>query len=59
LPKAASVKVGPRFYTYDGKKKSINNEVGAYVKSFVERDLKSWKKRKFKIVSFQGKIDMM
>jgi hypothetical protein len=25
---------------YDGKKKSINNEVKAYVKGFVERDLK-------------------
>lgn len=33
-------KSGQGFYTYDRKKKTINSDVKAYVKGFVERDLK-------------------
>jgi enoyl-CoA hydratase/long-chain 3-hydroxyacyl-CoA dehydrogenase len=33
-------KSGQGFYTYEGKKKTINSEVKAYVKGFVERYLK-------------------
>jgi enoyl-CoA hydratase/long-chain 3-hydroxyacyl-CoA dehydrogenase len=32
-------KSGQGFYTYSGKKKTINNEIKSYVKGFVERDL--------------------
>jgi len=32
-------KSGQGFYTYDGKKKTINGEVQAYVKEFAQRDL--------------------
>ena len=32
-------KSGQGFYTYNGKKKTINNEVKAYVKEFAQRDL--------------------
>jgi enoyl-CoA hydratase/long-chain 3-hydroxyacyl-CoA dehydrogenase len=32
-------KSGQGFYTYDGKKKSINSEVQAYANSFVQKDL--------------------
>ena len=32
-------KSGQGFYTYNGKKKSINSEVQAYVNSFMQRDL--------------------
>ena len=32
-------KAGQGFYTYDGKKKTINSEVKAYVKEFVKEDL--------------------
>lgn len=32
-------KAGQGFYTYDGKKKTINNEVKAYVKEFAQQDL--------------------
>ena len=32
-------KSGQGFYTYSGKKKTISNEVKAYVKDFVQRDL--------------------
>lgn len=32
-------KSGQGFYTYDGKKKTINSEVQTYVKEFAERDL--------------------
>lgn len=33
-------KAGQGFYTYKGKKKTINSDVQSYVKGFVERDLK-------------------
>jgi enoyl-CoA hydratase/long-chain 3-hydroxyacyl-CoA dehydrogenase len=33
-------KSGQGFYTYKGKAKTINSDVKAYVKGFVERDLK-------------------
>jgi len=33
-------KSGQGFYTYDGKKKTINSEVRSYVKAFATRDLK-------------------
>lgn len=32
-------KAGQGFYTYSGKKKTINSEIKSYVKEFVERDL--------------------
>ena len=32
-------KAGQGFYTYNGKKKTINNEVKAYVQEFAQRDL--------------------
>jgi enoyl-CoA hydratase / long-chain 3-hydroxyacyl-CoA dehydrogenase len=33
-------KSGQGFYTYDGKKKSINSDVKKYIKDFVQQDLK-------------------